>query len=386
VTVNASKDDNEETLATWVECNRRACRAHYIVYLTESLNVKPKCHYCRTGTEAPVLECSKCFNRVIWPEAYRTSEIEDFECYACRSGRKTIVDMETTAKALSLENSTEWLLRNEQKIAEPLNKRSLFHTISTAGTEKFCEKVQVFPDCQDTKLVLNGKPLHNAPSLIKELESWVLRRRTELGTCSLCFSSRRKVDLHLACGRSGCPQRVCDTCLRGWYGLNAAGRIINTAALSCPFCRRSPTTKTLVKYGAGIHAVADLQNAVTDAGKWIHAWCVDCGYTKRYIERVCAAGAPAELSRWSCEDCVEGATKKLHNSLKDCPECGVVTQKSGGCNHITCNCGTHWCWHCGKKCSVENIYHHMNTEHGGIYGGPGAEDADTDGEEDVGDW
>ena len=33
--------------------------------------------------------------------------------------------------------------------------------------------------------------------------------------------------------------------------------------------------------------------------------------------------------------------------LKKCPYCHIVTNKNGGCNHITCKyCGKHWCWIC----------------------------------------
>ena len=52
---------------------------------------------------------------------------------------------------------------------------------------------------------------------------------------------------------------------------------------------------------------------------------------------------------------------------KRCPECRSVVEKSGGCNHITCHCGAHFCWKCGKTFSSNEIYTHMNTAHGGIY-------------------
>ena len=181
-----------------------------------------------------------------------------------------------------------------------------------------------------------------------------------------------------ACGRSGCAQRICKGCLQGWYGLNAPGRIINTAALSCPFCRRDPTAKTLTKYGMGIHAVGDLRIAVRDKGQWISAWCSGCSHAKRYVERVCAAGAPVELKDWVCDECRE-LKDKQYQKVKKCPGCGTMTEKISGCDHITCTvdgCGTHWCFFCGGKFDAQTIYTHMSTEHGGYYGG--AED-----EEDV---
>ncbi|KAI1733368.1 hypothetical protein F4680DRAFT_455073 [Xylaria scruposa] len=44
------------------------------------------------------------------------------------------------------------------------------------------------------------------------------------------------------------------------------------------------------------------------------------------------------------------------NGWKRCPNCLNLIQKSGGCNHMTCNCGENFCYLCGE------VY--------GIHGGP----------------
>jgi hypothetical protein len=380
---NVSYTDNSHTPATWVECHSNICRAQYVVYQVARLNVTPKCHYCRNGVgNAPVLECSKCLNRVIYPEAYRPKDLKekDFECYACASGRKTVVTVETTAAKLAVENGTGWLVRNKGALGKPFNKTSVFQIVKTAGTKDLCEKVELFPISETLNLTINGKLVRNLPQIIISLESWVTRRQTEQGMCSLCCSSMRKDNLLRACGRSGCDQRIDNKCLKGWYGLNAPGRIINTAALACAFCRRAPSAKTLSKYGMGIHAVGNLQKAVDEKGEWIYAWCQTCGHAKQYMERVCAGGAPAELSNWSCEACRD---YKGDKNVKKCPGCGTWTEKLAGCDHITCiipGCGAHWCFYCGKKQTATTIYAHMQKEHGGYYGevDAEAEDVDTD--------
>ncbi len=369
-TINArvTKEDNENTSAIWVECHVRKCRAQYVVYCVEDLNVRPKCHFCRNSQEAPAVECAECLNRVIYPLAYRPKDMTDFKCYACNSGKKTIVDVETTANKLSKEYGTEWLLENrENKIREPFNNRSLFHTISTAGIENFCASVTVLPKVGHKDMRLEGKLIRNIPDIIEQLQSWVSRRRAESGICSLCFSNFRKSDLSLACGRSGCHQRVCRNCLQCWYGINGPGRIINISALSCPFCRRAPAGRTLAKYGIGIHAVGNLKNAVDQMGEWIYAWCITCGCAKQHLERVCAAGAPPELRDFKCESCKFDS--KDAGKIRMCPGCGVATEKYSGCNHIECKCGQHWCWYCGEMSTEGEIYRHMQNEHGGYYAG-----------------
>jgi hypothetical protein len=388
-----SKSDTESSKAVWYECSMQTCRAQYVVYNVEHLNVRPKCHYCRQqgdlsdkdkqASPAPVVECVKCLSRMIWPPEYRPNEsMSDWTCVACTSGVKSIVDAQTTAGSMRDENGDGWLLRNDDsKLKAPFNGRTLYHTASTAvPLDDFVDKVHILPARgQEVDLFLRGKLIRNTPHLLDQLYSWVSRRRTEAGTCSLCFSNFKKLDLLPACGRSGCSQRICKECLYGWYGLNGAGRIINTTALNCPFCRRSPTAKTLANYGMGVHAVGNLREAVEYSGSWIHAWCFECGNAKACLERVCAAGAPPDLQDWTCDDC--RAKKSEVRTIQNCPSCGTPTEKRGGCDHIQCTvpgCGAHWCWYCGEQSTESEIYNHMRNEHGGYYAGEEEEDSDAE--------
>ncbi|KAF6816702.1 dihydroxyacid dehydratase [Colletotrichum sojae] len=382
---NVSLDDSEKTEATWVECFTPTCRAQYVLYNPEALNVRAKCHYCRhekssgKNAEAPWVECSKCLNRVIWPKAYRPSNFSssDFKCPGCSTNKVTLVTHETTAKDLSDENGNSWLLRNDNAIKNPFNGRSLFHTISAVSDrDKLAASIEIIPRQTESKLTIRGKVVHNQPEIFDSLRNWVASRRTQAVACSLCFSNFRSSGLRKACGRSGCHQLVCNGCLKDWYGLNARGRLINIAALSCPFCRRQPTPKTISSFG--LSELGDLGTAVEEAGSWIYAWCKDCGFARRFVERVCAAGAPPELSNWSCDGCKD---HKVYKRIKNCPACHTPTEKMGGCGHITCvvpRCGAHWCFFCGENVGRDNIYGHMNEAHGGWWGERDDEDGDGD--------
>lgn len=316
-----------------------------------------------------------------------------------------------------------WLVRDSGTPAQdPFPKRSLYNTISTIGPDKFLSRIQLFPPPKNA-LTLNGKLIRNPASLISTLQDLISRRQTERALCSLCFSTFRPSALNAACGRRGCLQRICRGCLSAWYGLNGPGRIINTAALACPFCRRKPAARTLAKYGMGIHAVGNLAMAVQEQGHWIYAWCRECGSAKQYLERVCARGVPPDTEGWVCDACREeeeerrrvaeyeklvqamhdastsrhfkalGDAETVRDALrragemtlrraKKCPGCGVVTEKFGGCDHITCTvkgCGRHWCYACGKGFSESKIYLHMNQVHMSFYG-----EVDEDGDSDYG--
>jgi hypothetical protein len=419
-TAHVSAEDTETTSIAWVECSIRTCRAQYVCYNPSDLNVRSKCHYCRTQSKlaeenrsdnpAPTLECAICLSKVIWPKEYRSSEMKSFKCVACQSDHKTIVGVETDAKELCKENGSAWLLRNDNDVIEEPFKRSLFHTLSTIGTETFLANVEALPDFDGQLiLTLRGKHLHNPTDLVAQLASWVQRRSSEKSVCSLCFSDMPKSLLQPACRRRGCNQQICDNCLRSWYGSNRAGMILNFTALFCPFCRRPPTAPTLAAYGRGVHAVGGLRQALDERGQWIHAWCYDCGKTERYLERVCTRGTPAAISEWRCEPCVSSnlaraqaqreeeaerelqratderqrraamnrikETKRLREKIgeiptKNCPGCKMPTQKTYGCHHMQCpipRCKADWCWACGLKFSRASIYNHMSDKHGGWF-------------------
>ena len=400
----------EEGNLAWVECSVPVCRAQYVCYNTDDLNVRPKCHYCRHDQGvAPALECVKCLSRVIWPVEWRVGS-EPFHCVACLDGQKTIVSVETSAELLSKENGQGWLLKNDNNTIKQPFQGSLFRTITTIDAEAFLANVEILPESTNS-LTLHGKPVQNETALKATLQSWINRRSAEKTPCSLCFTDFPNARLLPACRRRGCDQRICEGCLNNWYGQNRVGTIINPAALFCPFCRRPPAARTLAAYGKGIHAVGDLMTALGEQGQWIHAWCRTCGRARRHMERECARGAPDPVERFRCEDCrleaieqarvarrdadalmqivmgldegerrarisearrqvllAERACKELEYPVKKCPGCGVRSQKSNGCDHLMCpikTCGVHWCWNCAKIFSQHEIYSHMSREHGG---------------------
>jgi hypothetical protein len=71
-----------------------------------------------------------------------------------------------------------------------------------------------------------------------------------------------------------------------------------------------------------------------------------------------------------CSRCREWhpADKISHKSplyCPSCPKCRTMTVKSGGCSHIACPCGQHWCYKCGRGFqSAAMCYVHMLGTHG----------------------
>jgi len=57
--------------------------------------------------------------------------------------------------------------------------------------------------------------------------------------------------------------------------------------------------------------------------------------------------------------------------VKKCPECKILIEKNGGCNHMTCpKCRAHICWRCMGVFTADDIYDHMNDVHGGMMDEP----------------
>ncbi|KAF3914828.1 hypothetical protein ABW20_dc0103720 [Dactylellina cionopaga] len=375
ILIRAETELAEKTPKHWVECGDKKCRCTYIVYKIENLNVKPKCHYCRNPKEgeAPFVTCKKCTNRMIWPDEYRTDAAKDYTCVFCEEGRETIVSHATTARELNKENSTAWIL-GEKGASIGFTGRSVFATVKAQGMETMHASISIFPEAADTAssplpLTIRQKQIQNLPSLISEYKKWISSNTIEYKTCNLCFdSSFKPQDLHEACGRRGCHNKICADCIKAWYGQNAPGKVVNINSLQCPFCRREPAAKILRGYGLNVASLAGVKDAVKKRGKWIYGWCIDCDTAKEYMARVCAAGGqPVELENFVCEQCEEKKRIPGPRDIKPCPKCTVMTEKTAGCNHITCPCGQHWCYICGGAFEERKIYSHLDYVHGGIF-------------------
>jgi hypothetical protein len=68
---------------------------------------------------------------------------------------------------------------------------------------------------------------------------------------------------------------------------------------------------------------------------------------------------PAEQERRNDEWALSAGAKR-------CPTCRILVQKTEGCNHMECPCGTHFCWICLQVSDRATIYEHMRNVHGGI--------------------
>jgi len=91
-------------------------------------------------------------------------------------------------------------------------------------------------------------------------------------------------------------------------------------------------------------------------------WCTVCKIPY-HTGKSCAAHQSAqsgdkEFDQWR------------QRNTKSCPRegCGAPIEKNGGCNHMVCKCGCHFCWKCKARfLSDAETYTHLRTSHGGVY-------------------
>lgn len=96
--------------------------------------------------------------------------------------------------------------------------------------------------------------------------------------------------------------------------------------------------------------------------------CVECAYAFCRRCRQTWHGATNVDRCFSADDLAWIASRQERATLKylseftaGCPTCGAPCQKTGGCNHMTCQrCSTHFCYLCQKMLPSDNPYQHYN--------------------------
>ena len=105
---------------------------------------------------------------------------------------------------------------------------------------------------------------------------------------------------------------------------------INEYHLDCPLCKKSYCLKCKTEWHQDIT-------------------CEEYQQNKKYEENMTEED---KLNEKKFEDYVRG------NRCKQCPKCKRWVEKNRGCDHITCPCGTHFCYKCGKLRDPIHPYNH----------------------------
>lgn len=314
----------------------KICDAIYCVVHPDKLNCHPKCYFCRNKMDAPIQECGKCLNKFV-------SYIPFSTCGFCETGDGTEI----------IKDAIDIIWKENPHLNQAIGFK-LTSEVTKINSLFAISKVIVPVESSDggEGFIYNRKPIHN--EILPQIKNWLSSGGAERTTCYLCGDRKLRRFIDPACGK--CPAEACEECLKNWYGQLIPGKISQLNHLSCPFCKRIPTGKTLHKYNKEILLIHKQMQAADES--MYHAWCTQCYKIREYGEKSCSADTP-EVEGFVCLDCQNvpiGVDKK-------CPGCQIPTIRTSGCDHMTCPCGTHWCYECGVMSTLEDIYDHINEDH-----------------------
>jgi len=88
-------------------------------------------------------------------------------------------------------------------------------------------------------------------------------------------------------------------------------------------------------------------------------FCMECDEGHQFCARCKNEGwhPPEDCKRYdeNLLEEIKNKNKKVENTYKTCPKCGVIIEKSDGCNHMKCiNCNYEFCWICLERYEEEH--------------------------------
>lgn len=378
------KDSGNEK-AKWVKCI--TCEGKYTAatgYMERPQSAQ--CHYCRydSGRKSPTVDCSCCNKRFLNPGNSAFIAMNEFIKTTTDSKKAELVRnrlkkseficpicvSDGSARKIEANITIQELIEQVSGITEMLPVQPYHRLMNTSRPfwqrvldVKVISEIPVIPVSQ-----LSGSKIYNIYKVVNEALH-TLSNDSGIVVCDLCILETPVQNMVKACGK--CNNNICRKCSESWYSPKI-GTLVNEGNCRCPFCKEIPKRSLLKNYEIG--KVKNLFKTRLNKGitcdwdsKFYYGICGRCYTLQPAVEKSCAGTMP-EVRNFICEGCSELHKAKSASDLdiRKCPRCSENIERSGGCNHITCRCGSHWCWHCGKEFPEATIYDHM-TGCGGIF-------------------
>jgi hypothetical protein len=347
-----------------VRCSQ--CAAFYSRNPDVHICQRSKCPACLIGIPQSTRTCTSCQHAFV---VY--GELPRGQCGQCLTGQPPRLTTTTKhARVLELYDGEDLRTALCGAAGLELTDRSRW-PVQKAGQRMGMALDMV---AGDAPVVSAAPPLRADVSVHNPDEVWAHIVAVVQGTqraadpeCSICMCAASEVGgVFAVCGRRGCAERACRPCLQRWYDRNQPGRIVFERATLCQFCARTPSAKVL-RACAPLATRLKLEDMPDPSMRY--AWCKVCVRVQPFAARACTADYDAAaldaVADFVCETCARGSKDA---EARTCPHCTAPTQKAGGCNHMTCVCGGHWCWECGEPADTsEACYGHMWAVHGRIF-------------------
>lgn len=196
---------------------------------------------------------------------------------------------------------------------------------------------------------------------VTSLTSFVVGRQKKSRVCVICDSKKRRGKK--ICSNPDCNCSVCYACLQQNFD-NAirTGYLINSGLLCCFLCREPLNIPKIAKVDTNSsyskQRLEAISQAIAKSNEKLYVYCSSCYYINEYCDKEC--GQSVREGNLMCSKCNLSRAEIIKESKK-CPGCGRSIMKNGGCSHMTCPCGTHFCWICLER--VSGYAHFQNTGH-----------------------
>ena len=170
--------------------------------------------------------------------------------------------------------------------------------------------------------------------------------------CPICEENSPDSNMVNAC--NSCNTLICLSCHDLSNSRIVEGKIVQSDYCKCPMCSKF---------------IKDYDNIEFDPNL-LYAVCIGCKCIKSVCQKDCAKNTE-DLPPFKCPDCIEleSQSQSHSNPYRKCPHCNVLTERNGGCNHMTCGmCNKHWCWICNQGFNNKHdTEQHCIDVHGGLF-------------------
>jgi hypothetical protein len=339
-----------------VSCSQ--CQGIYEVVNIDRLRCKPKCHFCREHQTVTRVRCDRCHLQFLDPT--NKFQAGGFRCHRCREPT-AIPETEVTVSQLMEDRHFRAALLSRLGLPHADYSRILGRVSNKLFYAPVVEAPSSLAD-----ISLNGQIVADPSEVIERAAAAVQEGKRETRECLLCFRDVDADEVVSACGRKDCAGVACRGCLGKWYGAVRPGECVCLSTLHCPFCRRFPAMKTISTFNRRALAIAAQSEAFDPA--FHYAWCSGACYKiVPAVEKSCQQDLPNYRGTFVCEGCRASKLREATAAVtKVTPCCHIRVEKTGGCDHMRCRCGAHFCWRCLTVLREEEVYEHI-ARHTGVY-------------------
>lgn len=346
-----------------------------------------------------------------WHSTYAYSGKALFDRVRRRTKVLVVVDMKVQALRLfgssNILDAKALIRRDVERLelmeyAIPIERRSVRFFVSTGLpvlVEALGERnVSLDVGSLQSTLKLRGgdDAIKHAQKLIEEAISAVRGglpipsqgNTDENSLCPICYDSPTHPEV-LSCGH-----QCCEPCLRHYLTSATTSNVFPLVCMgdnaSCNTPISIPIIQRYLTEQRFIELVESAFSSYIQSNTGKFRYCTTPSCTQIYqcdtdrqfhqcpscFSRICSMCNEEAHERMTCQErrihSDPAEQDRLNNewarasNAKRCPTCQAMTEKIEGCNHMTCRCGSHWCWVCRRAFPMGTIYTHMAESHGGI--------------------